>query len=213
MHWFRFNIGDYKKDTDHLSLTEHGAYIKALSRYYLLEEPLPLEDEKLFRFLGVKDEIEKQALRNILDDFFTKTDAGFIHKRCDVEIEKYQEKSYKASQSAKVKWEREKNANAMRTQCDGNANSITKELNNSITNTHTPEGVDVSVWKDYLKLRKAKRLPITDIALKAIEREAKKANKTLNDALTICVENNWIGFKAEWLNKLEPQKPKEVWGK
>lgn len=211
MHWFRFNIADYKKDTDHLSFAEHGAYVKALSRYYLLEEPLPLEEDKLFRFLGAKDEVEAQAIRNILDDFFLKTDVGFIHKRCDIEIEKYQEKSYKASQSAKVKWEKEKNANAMRTQCDGNANSVTKELNN--INNKPPEGVDKLVWDDFKKLRSVKKVAITETAMKGLQREAEKASKTLNEVLTICIERGWAGFKAEWILKDEPVKSKEVWGK
>jgi hypothetical protein len=211
MHYFKFNIADYKKDTDHLTFAEHGAYIKALSRYYLLEEPLPLEEEKLFRYLGVKDEVEAQAIRNILDDFFAKTDVGFIHKRCDVEIEKYQEKSYKASQSAKVKWEKEKNANAMRTHSDGNANSRTQELKNLFIDP--PEGVEDLVWKDFKKLRSLKKAAITETAMNGLKREAAKANKTLNEALVICIERGWAGFKAEWVTKDEPVKAKEVWGK
>jgi uncharacterized protein YdaU (DUF1376 family) len=210
MHYFKFNIADYKKDTDHLTFAEHGAYIKALSRYYLLEEPLPLEEEKLFRYLGAKDEAETQAIRIILDDFFTKTDVGFIHKRCDVEIEQYQESSHKASHSAKVRWQNERNANAMRSQCEGNANLLTKELKNIYKDA--PEGVEDLVWKDFKKLRALKKAAITETAMNGIKREAAKANKTLNQALIICIERGWAGFKAEWVTKDEPVKPKEVWG-
>jgi hypothetical protein len=32
-------------------------------------------------------------------------------------------------------------------------------------------------------------------------------------AITVCVENNWISFKADWVNrkKVEANKTKEVW--
>jgi len=131
MHWYKFNIADYKKDTDHLTMLEHGAYLKLLNKYYLNEEPLPLEETQLFRLIGVRGDDEATAIRSVLQDFFTKSEMGFIHKRCDVVIEEYKEKSYKASQSAKAKWDKINNANAMRTQCDGNANSVTQELKNS----------------------------------------------------------------------------------
>ena len=211
MHWYKFNIADYKKDTDHLSMLENGAYLKLINRYYLTEEPLPLDETQLFRLIGVRSDDEATAIRNVLQDFFTKSENGFIHKRCDIVIEEYQEKSDKASQSAKVRWETKNNANAMRTQCDGNANSITKELKNSFKDA--PEGVEDLVWKDFKKLRALKKAAITETAMKGLKREADKANKTLNEALIICVERGWAGFKAEWVLKDEPAKAKEVWGK
>jgi uncharacterized protein YdaU (DUF1376 family) len=211
MHWYKFNIADYKKDTDHLTMLENGAYLKLINRYYLTEEPLPLDETQLFRLIGVRNDDEATAIRNVLQDFFTKSEDGFIHKRCDIVIEEYQEKSDKASQSAKVRWETKNNANAMRTQCDGNANSVTKELKNSFKDA--PEGVEDLVWKDFKKLRALKKAAITETAMKGLKREADKANKTLNEALIICVERGWAGFKAEWVLKDEPAKAKEVWGK
>lgn len=211
MHWYKFNIADYKKDTDHLTMLEHGAYLKLINRYYLTEEPLPLDEAQLFRLIGARDDNEETAIRNVLHDFFTKSEMGFIHKRCDVVIEEYKEKSYKASQSAKAKWDKVNNANAMRTHSDGNANSITQELKNSFIKP--PEGVEDLVWSDFKKLRSLKKAAITETAMNGIKREAAKANKTLNQALTICIERGWAGFKAEWVTKDEPVKPKEVWGK
>ena len=74
-----------------------------------------------------------------------------------------------------------------------------------------PEGVDFSVWNDYLKLRRAKKLPMTATALKGIQREADKAKKTLNETIIICVENSWAGFKAEWLEKEKEKKQDKTW--
>lgn len=62
-----------------------------------------------------------------------------------------------------------------------------------------PEGVPAEAWADWLKARKAKRLPLTPTALKGIEREAAKAGWTLAEAVTECARMGWAGFKAEWV--------------
>ena len=62
-----------------------------------------------------------------------------------------------------------------------------------------PDGVEQAVWNDYLDLRKAKRAPLSNTALAAIEREAKIVGWSLNDAIAECVARGWQGFKAEWV--------------
>jgi uncharacterized protein YdaU (DUF1376 family) len=63
----------------------------------------------------------------------------------------------------------------------------------------TPEGVSPSIFKDYLKVRKAKKSPWTPTALEGLQREAKKAGKSLEEVMRICCEKNWVGFNPEWL--------------
>jgi len=63
-----------------------------------------------------------------------------------------------------------------------------------------PDGVSDSVWRDFLRIRKAKRAPMTDTALSGIRAEAEKAGLTLQQALQTCCARGWQGFKAEWLN-------------
>jgi len=71
----------------------------------------------------------------------------------------------------------------------------------------TPIGVSISVWQDFQKLRKTLKAPITETAMDGIRREAEKAGYTLNQALTVCVERSWRGFKADWItDKQEPMK-------
>lgn len=46
---------------------------------------------------------------------------------------------------------------------------------------------------------------MTDVALLGIRREAVKAGIELEQALTICCERGWQGFKAEWIqNQAQP---------
>lgn len=64
-----------------------------------------------------------------------------------------------------------------------------------------PEGVSEQVWTDFCALRNKRRAPITETALKGIQREADKAGITLEEALSTCCERGWQGFKASWYEK------------
>lgn len=64
-----------------------------------------------------------------------------------------------------------------------------------------PPNVDPQTWADFLRLRKAKRAPVTATAIEGIEREACKAGITLQDALQTCCANGWQGFRADWYAK------------
>ena len=130
MHYYPHNIADYRKDTSHLSLLEHGCYHQLLDQYYLNEQPLPLDESKLFRLINARTEDEKIAIRMVLDDFFDKTEDGFIHTRCDIEIEKFHLIGEKASKSAQRRWG---NAKAMPTQCQGNAKAMLTKNQELIT--------------------------------------------------------------------------------
>lgn len=64
-----------------------------------------------------------------------------------------------------------------------------------------PVGVEQNIWNDFLDLRKAKRAPLSNTALAAIEREAALAGWSLNDALAECAARGWQGFKAKWVEE------------
>ena len=62
-----------------------------------------------------------------------------------------------------------------------------------------PKEVPEALWNDWLSLRKQKRLPLTAQALAIVQAEATKAGKSLAEAIEICLQNSWAGFKASWL--------------
>lgn len=62
-----------------------------------------------------------------------------------------------------------------------------------------PDDVSESVWADYLKLRKAKRAPVTETVLNDVRKEAAKAGMSLEDALRLCCAKGWQGFDAAWV--------------
>lgn len=129
MHYYTHNIGDYRRDTAHLTLLEHGVYRQLLDQYYLNEKPIEDDLNKIQRLLNIRTDDEKTALENVLNDFFIKTEDYYVHKRCDVTISEYQSKSEKASKAAKIRWEK------------SNSNADAKLTNNHkpITNNHKPK--------------------------------------------------------------------------
>lgn len=68
-----------------------------------------------------------------------------------------------------------------------------------------PSGVAEDVWRDYLKIRRAKKSPMTEIALKGLQREADRSGMTLEQALIVCVEKSWVGFNADWVSSDKQQ--------
>jgi uncharacterized protein YdaU (DUF1376 family) len=143
MHYYPFNIGDYRRQTNHLTLLEHGIYRSLIDTYYLDERPLCADHAKLMRSHCVRTEEEKQAFLNVLEDFFVKQSDGYHHKACDEYIEKYRAKREKAKASAEARWSKtvkkqpktcERNANASKS----NANASKNDANGMLTNNQEP---------------------------------------------------------------------------
>ena len=59
-------------------------------------------------------------------------------------------------------------------------------------------GITGQLAKDFIAHRKAKKSVITETVLNGFQREADKAGIPLVEAITISIERNWQGFKAEW---------------
>ena len=75
MHYYKFNIADYRKDTGHLNTIEHGIYRQLIDWYYLDEKPIPHETQVVIRRLRLGSDEEKY-LEIILKEFFKNTSKG-----------------------------------------------------------------------------------------------------------------------------------------
>lgn len=63
------------------------------------------------------------------------------------------------------------------------------------------EGVEKKVAADWLTLRKAKRLPLTQTAWDGVKEEAEKVGMSPAQAVLYAVKANWASFKAEWVQR------------
>jgi uncharacterized protein YdaU (DUF1376 family) len=118
MYYYQFNIGDYQSHTSHLSDIEDLVYRRLLDWYYLHECPIPLDEAQVSRQIRMRSHTESIAI--VLQEYFERTDDGWIHHRANKEIAKADDKSEKASASAKARWSK-KDANALPTQSESNA--------------------------------------------------------------------------------------------
>lgn len=91
MNFYKHHIGDYAQATGHLSFVEDAAYSRMIRKYYAEEKPLPIEVKAVQRLIGARTKEEKQAVEDVLQEFFSKEHDGWHNKRCDAEIEENRE--------------------------------------------------------------------------------------------------------------------------
>lgn len=226
MNYYERHIGDYLKDTSHLSLLEHGVYTRLLDVYYTREGGIP--QSEVARLIQARSKDERAALAVVLGEFFVLRDGLYVQDRSEREIAKYKEKSEKAARSANARWNpdkthNERNANAMRThsapdanalptQCEGNAPSnqtpVTKEKETRVPALTVADlaadGLSENLAVEFLAHRKRKRALLTARAWTTIKAEAGKAGLSPAAVAERCIARGWVGFEAEWVTGAKP---------
>jgi len=149
MHYYNHHIGDFKKDTWHLSHEERSIYLEMCWLYYDQEEPL----EDNIKCLAKKVRANESQVQEILTDYFDLEDGFWHHKRIDEEIISYGNKLLNASRAGKASAARRSKTNQSERTLNGRAtNQRTIEPKNQITN-NTYVGFD-TWWKTLLPLRR-----------------------------------------------------------
>lgn len=97
-------VGDYLKDTQHLSCAEHGIYLKLLMHCWTQGGPAPLDERKQIGIVNARSGDEVEALRRVLAEFFVRMEDGHYQKRLMEEIERSNAISSKRSGAAKARW-------------------------------------------------------------------------------------------------------------
>jgi uncharacterized protein YdaU (DUF1376 family) len=152
VHYYTFNIGDYRKDTVHLSRLEHSIYRDLIDWYYLDEKPIPLETDSVSRRLRLVSQEEKDSLIAVLQDFFELSEDGWRHKRIDQDINHYHGKcevnkvnGARGGRPRKNPIGFESQANAKRSESENNPNQepITNNQEPVIT---LPKGRESESW-------------------------------------------------------------------
>lgn len=118
MNFFKLYVGDYQRDTAHLSITEHGAYMLMLQHYYATEKPLPT-GKALHRMLRVQDKAERDAIDAVASQFWRETPEGLVNDRADAEIRKA---TAQAETNARIARDREAQRKATRTDNEPSTN-------------------------------------------------------------------------------------------
>jgi uncharacterized protein YdaU (DUF1376 family) len=203
MHFYQFHIGDYKSHTHHLSIIEDMAYRRLLDHYYLHEAPIKQRD--IARQIGMRD--HEQEVLTVLDEFFVSTEQGYVNPRADEEISKYRKFSEDGKKGAAKRWQKGGNGEANSPPnatpiATNNQEPITKNQKKTVaTKVARPELVSSQVWEDWLSIRRAKKLPLTDTAWTQILAEIEKSGHTVDVVIKECCLRGWAAFKVAWLKE------------
>lgn len=90
MNWYEHHIGDYDKNTSHLTACEDGIYSRLIRRYYDKEKPLPADVGEVKRLARARARDEREAVESVLREFFRLEADGWHHDKCDEVIAAYQ---------------------------------------------------------------------------------------------------------------------------
>lgn len=197
MNFFKLYIGDYQRDTAHLSVTEHGAYLLMLQHYYATEKPLPT-GKALHRMLRAQDKAEREAIDAVVAQFWTETEAGLVNGRADAEITKA---GAQAETNRAIAQAREERRKALREQHEQSTNRATIDEPNHSQTPDSPSGDKPPQERP----RRASRLP-PDWALPAEWRDwARTARPDLDPAkVADRFRDFWVakagrdGAKLDW---------------
>jgi uncharacterized protein YdaU (DUF1376 family) len=152
MHYFPFNIKDYASHTGHLSNLEDLAYRRLLEQYYLAEHPLNASITSVARLIRMKD--NEQEISDVLNEFFTLTEFGWINHRANKEIEFYHSKIEQASKAGKASAEKRLNKRSTDVQPTINQEPLTS--NNNINTIQSETSFPTCPYLELIQLWKTK---------------------------------------------------------
>ena len=90
MNYYKHHLGDYLRDTAHLSMLEDAAYRRLLDAYYVRERPLPANVTDCCKLARATTKPERTAVGTVLAEFFTLAIDGYHQARADSEIVTWQ---------------------------------------------------------------------------------------------------------------------------
>ena len=92
LNYFEHHIGDYDADTAHLTWVEDMAYTRLLRLYYRRERPIPVDINEACRLVRATAKDQRQAIADMLREFFVLAEDGWHQGRCDAELARYMKK-------------------------------------------------------------------------------------------------------------------------
>lgn len=226
MHYYKFNVASWAKDTSHLSPKEEGIYLRLINYYYDTEKQIPLKTDLVLRKLRLADELETVNL--ILDEFFTKTKNGWTHNHCEKLIGEYQKMSERNKKNAKLGGRPKNNDLEKPTGKPSKTNSkptgipnqepvtINQELRTKNDLDWSATQMSDSEIKEIKQLRKNAKAPITQRVITQLASQfelSRKRGYTNSDILNEWSVKGWRSYKDEWMkakpSSTDANKPKQ----
>lgn len=100
MYYYKHHIGDFRSGTSNMSRQERWLYRDMLDVYYDKESPLPLDMQDICDSIGATDD-EVKSVAKILRLKFNQDETGWVHDRCEKELDSYRANAEKARDNGK----------------------------------------------------------------------------------------------------------------
>ena len=136
--------GYYLRDTQHLSCSEHGIFLKFLMHCWDQKGPLPKDERKLMGICNARSGDEVEAMRRVLNEFFTAMDDGHYNGRMQREIDRAEAISGQRSKAAMI---RHANAVQMHASAD---HLLARGATPTPTLTPTPKTTKTKIQKTFV---------------------------------------------------------------
>jgi uncharacterized protein YdaU (DUF1376 family) len=220
MNYYPHHIGDFNNATRHLTRVERVLYREAIELYYVTENELTSDFNKLARRLLAVTDDEKDALKTILSEFFTLTNTGYYHNRCEHEIAKYRANTSNKAKAGIASALAKKNKSTRVEQMLNTSASDEQRTNNQepITNNQEPVGGAGKV----IELKIANPPPPTEFTYSSqkfsmygewtpsdsFETLAKIAGMKLGDDYPV---DEFLEFRTYWVTQPAMQRTQGEW--
>lgn len=221
MNYYEHHLGDYMRDTAHLSLLEDGAYRRLIDAYYAREKPLPGDVKECCKLARAASKHERDAVAYVLKEFFELTDDGHRQKRCDEVIGRFNEKKQKARDSANARWNAkptqcERNANAsethMRSESEVDAPNLQSPISNpkeektrALAEARAVPGLQIEVFDRWVEYRAKRKPAIKVMSLVAAAEELAKFGAQQGEVVRHSIANGYQGLIPPKVNGSQPQ--------
>jgi uncharacterized protein YdaU (DUF1376 family) len=141
MNYYARHLGDYAKDTKHLSLIEHGAYTLLLDWCYNAEKGVPGDREVVYRLAAAVTKQERAAVDKVVSEFFQPWSDGTLrNKRVEAEILKAKSLGDKNRDNANKRWGKTP-TNGMPEGCAGDASALPPQSDGNATRARNQQPV------------------------------------------------------------------------
>jgi len=114
VNFYEHHLGDYDGATAHLSWLEDCAYRRMLCLYYRTEAPLPADVKQVCRLVRATSKPERDAVQQVLTEFFELAGDGWHNGRCDEDISAYHDLEPEREAKRENAKERQRRARARR---------------------------------------------------------------------------------------------------
>ena len=235
MHYYQHNIGDFDKDTRHLSRVERSIYRDLIEYYYTIEKPLPLDLQVICRKIIAKSNEESTSVEQVLNEFFNETPIGWYHVRCEEELERFRCSTSQKSEAGKASAAKKKEK--LQQAINGKSTSVEQTFNGAstkqetINNIHKPLnkntkekvakapdypfekklldfGAEQKYVTTWMQIRKKKSGVNSEAAMELFMEECGKASLTIADAVKLCAGKSWCGLTADWVKPQSQASPR-----